>query len=183
LVDAPVKLDDVLTLRFLEPKDEPLFLDALAEDWGTFVFAHYYEPGMAFGKYLKRLESKRDGSGIAAHEVAATLLYAFAPGADGAERCVGRSSIRHTLNEKLFAVGGHIGYGVRPDERRKGYATQILGLSLPILKMIGVDRALVTCDDTNLGSVRTIERNGGYLENKITDPETGVLKRRYWIPL
>lgn len=68
-------------------------------------------------------------------------------------------------------------------DRRKGYATLILGQSLMIAKMIGIDRALLTCDETNLGSIRTIERNGGYFEGTVTDPASGVLKRRYWIPL
>jgi len=173
----------VLTLRFLEPKDEATFLEALAEDWAGFSFAHYYEMGMSIAQYLKQLESKRTGSGLIGDEVPSTFLFAFIPSENGRDRCVGRVSIRHHLNKMLASVGVHIGYAVRPNDRKKGYATEILGHALTILKMIGVDRALVTCDDTNLGSVRTIERNGGYLESTVLDPVSGIPKRRYWIRL
>lgn len=173
----------MLTVRFLEPKDEATFREAVADDWENFTFAHAYEDGMPFATYLKRLEAIREGSGLKGDEVPATLLFAFVPDEDGKDRCVGRVSIRHRLNEWLATIGGHIGYGVRPADRRKGYATLILGQSLIIAKMIGIDRALLTCDETNLGSIRTIERNGGYFEGTVTDPASGVLKRRYWIPL
>jgi predicted acetyltransferase len=173
----------VLNVRFLEPKDEATFLEALGEIWEPgFTFAHHYEKGMSFSQYLKKLETQRDGSGVASDHVPSTLLFAFVPGEDGKDRCVGRVSIRHRLNDSLAVTGGHIGYGVRPSERRKGYATLILGQALTIAKMIGIDRALVTCDDRNLGSIRTIERNGGYLEGRVPG-ENGSVKRRYWIVL
>jgi predicted acetyltransferase len=172
----------VLNVRFLEPKDEATFLEALGEIWEPgFTFAHHYEKGMSCSQYLKILETQRDGSGVASEHVPSTLLFAFVPGENGKDRCVGRVSIRHRLNDSLAVTGGHIGYGVRPSERRKGYATLILGQSLTIAKMIGIDRALVTCDGANLGSIRTIERNGGYLEGTVLDPKSGILKRRYWI--
>jgi predicted acetyltransferase len=173
----------VLTVRFLEMKDEGTFREALAEDWGSFAFAHFLEPGMSLPDYLKKLESKRDGSGVEPLEVPVTFLFAFVPGTNGQNRCVGRVSIRHRLTETMAVIGGHIGYGVRPSDRRKGYATEILGQALTIAKMIGIERALLTCDDTNLGSIRTIERNGGYFEGTVPDPERGILKRRYWIQL
>ncbi len=173
----------MLTVRFLEPKDEATFREAVAEDWGAFTFAHGYESGMSISRYIAKLESMRDGSGLTGDEVPATLLFAFVREADGNDRCVGRVSIRHRLNDWLAKIGGHVGYGVRPTDRRKGYATEILGQALTIAKMIGIDRALLTCDDVNLGSIRTIERNGGYFEGTVTDPKAGTLKRRYWISL
>jgi predicted acetyltransferase len=80
---------------------------------------------------------------------------------------VGRASIRHSLNEFLEREGGHIGYVVVPEFRRQGYANAILRLSLQIAreKCGGTHRILVTCDDDNVGSIRTIEKNGGILEN------------------
>ena len=45
-------------------------------------------------------------------------------------RIIGAVNIRHSLTEHLFNAGGHIGYGIRPSERRKGYATKLLALSL-----------------------------------------------------
>lgn len=173
----------MLTLRFLELKDEATFRDSLAEDWQGFPYAHLWEPGMAMATYLKKLEALRLGEDLQPGWVPATFLFAFVRQSDGSDRCVGRVSIRHRLLPGMEIVGGHIGYAVRPSERKKGYATAILGHSLAVAKMIGIEKAIVTCDDANLGSLRTIERNGGYLDETFPDPATGVLKRRYWIPL
>jgi predicted acetyltransferase len=95
---------------------------------------------------------------------------------------VRRRRIRHTLNPYLERVGGHIGYVVVPGYRRQGYATAILGQSLAIARdKLGLTRVLVTCDDDNVGSMKTIEKNGGVLESIVTDPEGRSPKRRYWI--
>lgn len=95
---------------------------------------------------------------------------------DGApETVVGFLALRHSLTPDLLAVGGHIGFSVRPSRRREGHATRALGLALPRALALGIRRALVTCDDGNAGSQRAIETNGGELE----DIRNG--KRRYWI--
>jgi predicted acetyltransferase len=79
-------------------------------------------------------------------------------------------------------VGGHIGYVVVPEFRRLGCATTILRLSLQIAReKLGIGRILLTCDDDNIGSIRTIEKNGGILENVIRGPDLDKPKRRYWI--
>jgi predicted acetyltransferase len=82
-------------------------------------------------------------------------------------------------------VGGHIGYVVVPEFRRQGYATTILRLSLQVArdKCRGTHRILVTCDDDNLGSIRTIEKNGGALEDIVSGPDLDKPKRRYWIDI
>jgi predicted acetyltransferase len=91
------------------------------------------------------------------------------------EQVIGFVAIRHTLNAFLLEEGGHIGYSVRPACRREGHATRALTLALDRAAELGIDRALVTCDDDNEPSRRTIERNGGVLE----DIRRG--RRRYWI--
>jgi predicted acetyltransferase len=95
---------------------------------------------------------------------------------------VGRVSLRFELNEYLTERGGHVGYGVAPAHRRKGYATEILRQALVVIRAEGVDPVLVTCDEHNVASFRTIERNGGVLES-IAPPNYGELEsvRRYWI--
>lgn len=79
-------------------------------------------------------------------------------------RIVGMIDLRHRLNDFLAEYGGHIGYSVRPDERRKGYAKQMLALALDEAKKRGINRVLVTCDDGNTASAHTILANGGVFE-------------------
>jgi predicted acetyltransferase len=94
---------------------------------------------------------------------------------------LGAISLRHELNDFLLQAGGHIGYGVRPSARRRGLATWALGLVLDRARTLGITRVLITCDDTNEASARTIERLGGELEDK-RHTELGFL-RRYWVDL
>ncbi len=71
-----------------------------------------------------------------------------------------------------------------PEFRRRGLATRILAESLRIAsERLGIRRALVTCDDDNVGSRRVIEKNGGVLENVLSGPDLAKPKRRYWIDL
>ena len=93
------------------------------------------------------------------------------------DRVLGSLSLRFELNDFLRELGGHIGYGVRPSARRGGVATAALAASLEKAREQGLDRVLVTCDDGNIASARTIERCGGVLEDVRKD------KRRYWISL
>ncbi len=88
---------------------------------------------------------------------------------------IGFLALRHELNDWLLQEGGHIGYSVRPERRREGHASRALDLALAEAPALGVDEALVTCDEDNLGSRRTIEANGGVHE----DTRNG--KRRYWL--
>jgi len=97
------------------------------------------------------------------------------------DEVLGAIALRHELNPFLREAGGHIGYGVRPSARRRGLAAFALAGILPYAKKLGLDRVLITCNVANEGSRRTIERNGGELED-IRDTDIGRL-RRYWITL
>jgi len=94
---------------------------------------------------------------------------------------VGAINIRHYLNQSLLTTGGHIGDGVRPSERRKGYATNMIKLGLEECRKLGIERVLITCDKSNIGSAKSIINNGGVLENEVI--EDGVVEQRYWISL
>ena len=123
------------------------------------------------------LAEQERGENLPANHVPSTFLFAFS-----GTSIVGRVSIRHSLNPYLEQFGGHIGYVVVPEYRRKGYATAILRQSLQIARQkLGLKRVLVTCDDDNVGSIRNIERNGGILENIVTNSDGEKPKRRYWI--
>ena len=94
---------------------------------------------------------------------------------------VGAVNIRHYLNDALLQSGGHIGDGVRPSERRKGIATQMIGLALEECKKLGIQRVLMVCDKDNVGSAKSIMNNGGVLEDEVV--VDGCVELRYWITL
>jgi len=95
------------------------------------------------------------------------------------KKIIGAVNIRHYLNDYLFNFGGHIGYGIRPSERNNGYASLMLSMALPIAKGLGINRVLVTCNKNNVGSAKTMIKNGGVLENEVAGD--GEITQRYWI--
>lgn len=94
---------------------------------------------------------------------------------------VGAVNIRHTLNEGLLKCGGHIGDGVRPSLRRQGIATQMIALALKKCEELHIEKVLMVCDQTNIGSAKSIMNNGGVLENEVE--ADGKIMQRYWIDL
>ncbi|MBQ9459506.1 MAG: GNAT family N-acetyltransferase [Oscillospiraceae bacterium] len=110
-----------------------------------------------------------------------TTQYIYVREEDG--KVVGVIQIRHYLNELLARFSGHIGYSVAPSERRKGYATQMLGLVLPKCGELGIERVLITCVQGNLGSRGTILKNGGIYESTVYEEEKDRYLERYWIDL
>lgn len=167
-----------LTIRPLTINDEKAFKYAL-EDFKNkdpeWEFAFKYDDSMPFPDYVKKLERWSLGLDLQGF-VPNTYLVGVVE-----NRIVGRVSIRHVLNDFLASVGGHVGYGVVPSERQKGYGTKMLNLALPVAASLGISRVLVTCDDDNVGSRKIIEKNGGVFEGLVQDGSTMVTKRRYWI--
>jgi predicted acetyltransferase len=97
-------------------------------------------------------------------------------------RVLGVVNIRHELTKKLFHSGGHIGYGIRPSERQKGYATKLLELSLIKAKELGINPVLVVCDAHNTASEKTIMNNGGVKDTDYIEADGNKIKR-FWITL
>lgn len=95
-------------------------------------------------------------------------------------KLIGIIDIRLMLNDYLFNYGGHIGYGIRPTERKKGYASYQLYLALEFCYEKGIDKVLITCDKDNIGSAKTIINSGGILENEVFRDD-GRICQRYWI--
>lgn len=128
-----------------------------------------------FDNYLVNLENKKTTDGWVPDSVFFLLD-------DSTGRLLGAVNIRHYLNEALLKDGGHIGDGIRPSERRKGYATKMLHLALDECRKLGIDRVLIVCNKNNIGSAKSIIRNGGILENEIIGSD-GAVMQRYWIQL
>lgn len=92
---------------------------------------------------------------------------------------VGGLTIRINLAAEQLIYDGHVGYSVIPTYHKNGYATEMLRQALPICKTMGLDKVLLTCYDTNIASIRVIEKNGGTLNGKVID-ENGQTFRQYW---
>lgn len=129
-----------------------------------------------FTLYVSKLLSESEGKNLPDGYVPQTTYWLI-----DNDEFIGRVSIRHTLTELLLREGGHIGYDIRPSKRNKGYGKKILQLSLPKAKELGIHKALVTCDENNIGSKKIIEANGGVFENVIEIGKGRPRKLRYWI--
>lgn len=99
------------------------------------------------------------------------------------EKIVGMLQIRHYLNDYLEKYGGHIGYSVAPGERRKGYAARMLQTGLDKCREMGIRNVLITCDEENEASRKTILKNGGVYESTVFEPDEGINIQRYWVDL
>ncbi len=111
--------------------------------------------------------------------VPSTILLAIK---EDDQKLVGIIDLRHHIDHPILSVwGGHIGYSVLHEERRKGYATEMLRLILLECRKLGLQKVLITCDQHNIGSRKTILANGGVFEKSIVVDDTII--DRYWITL
>ena len=143
---------------------------------GTGTLIHMADPK----QWIEYCQLCKDPNTVPEGLVPATQ-YIFVRESDN--KIVGMLQIRHYFNAFLEQYGGHIGYSVAPGERRKGYASQMLQLSLSKCKELGIQRALITCIDDNEASRRTILKNGGEYESTVFEPNAGINLQRYWIDL
>lgn len=133
-----------------------------------------------FHAYIEQLEALVKGRHLPLSMVPAETFWLAS--ADG--RFLGLSRLRHHLNRSLHIEGGHIGYSIRPSERRKGYGTQLCAFTIQEARQHRhFVRLLITCDTSNTASARIIEKNGGILQNYAISPRTGRQVSRYWVKL
>jgi predicted acetyltransferase len=167
-----------LVLRHMQLADEAAIRDAQQTmlEHDDFQFVLFFAPETSFAEYLDQLETRQTMQATV-DRVPSTFLVAEVAG-----QIVGRVSIRHELNDFLRRLGGHIGYGVLPAFRRRGYATEILRQSLLITAALGLDQVMLTCDDDNVASAKTIESQGGVLVATVpADNPNDPAIRQYWI--
>ncbi|MFC5602795.1 GNAT family N-acetyltransferase [Sporosarcina koreensis] len=133
----------------------------------------FLNEGVPYEVYLEELAVKEAGQG----ERVPNSNYFLV---DDDDRIIGMVNIRHSLNDYLRQVDGHIGASIRPSERRKGHATYLLSEALNITDRLGIRFVLVTCNEDNIGSAAVILNNGGVEDESFTEPHGNVI-RRFWI--
>ena len=166
-----------MKIALIKPSEEnKAKLIEMLDEWKHDIETNHTNPSHDFTNYLEQLDEKEP---VPAGRVPTTTLFCYDYDKD---IFVGAVNIRHCLNEGLLHSGGHIGDGIRPSERRKGYATAMIALALKECKKLGIERVLMCCRKDNIGSAKSIINNGGILENEVLD-EDNVLTQRYWIDL
>ena len=134
--------------------------------------------GYTFDEALNRclnMEKKEDAEKVGRCQGKTFLLIR-----EKDDKIVGTINIRWNLNEQMLRFGGHIGYGIRPTERRKGYNKINLYLGMIEAKKVGLENVMLDCDVNNLGSDKTLKALGGQLERTEVDPTDGILTNVYW---
>lgn len=140
--------------------------------------------GTSFGRgecdlqsFLQQCCDSEAGRNLPADKVPQSTYWLM----NAANQVVGIVRVRHRLNEYLMQFGGHIGYYIRPSERRKGYGKLALRLALEQIRRLGITRALLTVNPANTFSKRIVLSNGGIQDGQGIDSKSGEIVDRFWI--
>ena len=168
LVDPAVRFRD----EFVAAERE------FAETGGERIYDRHATLIDNFAAYVQQLLADQGAPPTDPDRVPATVLWLVDDGA-----YLGRINLRHRLNPRLRRLGGHIGYEIRPARRGHGYGKLALSLALERARGLKLRRVLLVCANSNAGSRRIIESNGGVLEGVFRVREYSDPVRRYWIDL
>ena len=136
-----------------------------------------YKNDMDYHEWLNGVENDYKGINLQVGRVPSSIYFLMSD-----ERIVGSISIRHNIDTSFLSwYGGHIGYNVRPSERRKGYATTMLFLALEKCEELGLENVMISCKEDNIGSAKTIENNCGILNEIVFFPQQNCNLKKYWI--
>ncbi len=136
-----------------------------------------YKKDTDYAEWLDKMTDEKNGTNIKKSRVPSSIYFLM-----DNNRIIGHVSIRHNIDNIFLSLyGGHIGYGIRPSERRKGYATLLLRLALEKCNELGLAKVMVTCKEENIASSKTIEKNHGVLKEIIYIPLENCNFKIYWI--
>ncbi len=94
---------------------------------------------------------------------------------------IGHISIRHNLlTEELIKYGGHIGYGIRPSKRNKGYGKETLKLGLLKCQDLAIDKVMLACKSNNLSMIKIIEENDAVFDEEVHVADEKSNYKKYW---
>jgi len=167
-----------LTLRKPTLEDKKSYLDYI-EAWGNeFIYPTASSAReRTFEELIERIELDEKNMIDPVNRVPATTFILI----DENQEIYGSINLRYFLNEDLLKYNGHIGYGIKPNKRKQGYGKLMLSLVLEKAREHRLTKVLITCNDENIASYKTIEACGGVLENKVFKTDGYI--RRYWITL
>lgn len=152
------------------------FKDSLSSIVGVGIHGCGSLDSKSFDEWLAECNDYRVGKNLPEGYVPATQFLAIRK---NDSKLVGMIQVRHALTPHLERIGGHVGYSIAPDERRKGYATMMLILCLDVCKKLGIDKVRVSCVKSNIASRGVILNCGGEYDG---DSEyDGQTFERYWI--
>jgi predicted acetyltransferase len=132
-----------------------------------------------FAAFVRELEDEKQGIGLPPGIVRQTTYVLVRDGG----RVLGEFRFRPTVPPPYFNNNGHVGYNVRPSERRKGYASHVLGLLCDKARDLGLEGLMIPIGGENTGSIRTVRKCGGRLARQEIDPASGEVTSWYWIQL
>lgn len=173
-------MNEQLTLLMPDESHEAAWHEVIAEfeEYGEEIVPYSLDNRMRdYTAYLQRTRDYAAGKNLDGF-VRSDTYFLLNENAD----ILGAINLRYDLNEHLYNFGGHIGYGIRPTARGKGYATYMLKNILPTYKMMGFEKVLITCNADNTASEKVVLKNGGVKENEVKG-EGGNVTYRYWITL
>ncbi|PEX87280.1 GNAT family N-acetyltransferase [Bacillus cereus] len=150
------------------------FLDAGEQPHGSSSLQNFD----SLDEWFEKVSIQEIGENLPCNRVPSSQFLSFEK-----EGLIGFVNIRHRLNPELLLESGHIGYSVHPNKRRQGYATKQLQLALAEAQKLGLQKVLITCDKSNIGSAKTIQKVGGVLENEVVSSHTGEIVQRYWVEI
>jgi predicted acetyltransferase len=142
---------------------------------GSNGFSHYE----SYDEWLKSVQSIEKET-LTREKVHATTYFSIRKTDD---KIIGTIQLRHSLSDELRRYGGHIGYGIRPTERQRGYGKEQLALVIEEAKRRGLSEVMITCDKDNTGSAKVITGNGGVLEWEGYFEPTQEVIQIYWIKI
>lgn len=167
-------------LKFVLPteqnRDDVLsFYDEIEKSGGECIGIGNYKN---YDKWLTGMQNRHTGKNLPEGYVRENFYLCYEN-----DRLIGVFSLKFELTEFLLNYGGHVGYAMRPSERNRGLATQMLKQGKNIAKEFDFKRLLCICDNDNYASEKVILKNGGVFENELYDPDEAVTVKRFWIQL